>query len=181
MTGGVRTSRTGRLRVLAEMSAMKPIVDPVNLPAWGQFAVYRGKEYPYSASSREAVWLRMDRADFDQFPADDVLEWGDPQSRGLGVLVPASTISRFFSRGMSARWFGEPVGFSVVDTETVEIYYDRDPRLAELMGLKGNQYDGFRAHVPFAELQDIEVIVTPHPVYDWWGTDFPDGPPAGAR
>lgn len=67
-----------------------------------------------------------------------------------------STISRFFSRGMSARWFGEPVGFSVVDTETAEIYYDRDPRLAELMGLKGNQYDGFRAHVPFVELQDIE-------------------------
>ena len=156
---------------------MKQTVDPVNLPAWGQFAVYRGKEYPYSVSSREAVWLRMDRADFDQFPADDVLKWGDPQSRGLGVRVPASTISRFFSRGMRARGFGEPVGFSVVDTETVEIYYDRDPRLAELMGLKGNQYDGFRAHVPFAELQDIEVIITPRSVYDWWGTDFPDGPP----
>ena len=103
MTGGVRPSRTGHLRVLAEMSAMKPIVDPVNLPASGQFAVYRGKEFSYIVSSRDAVWLEMDRADFDQFPADDVLEWGDPQSRGLGVRVPVSTISRFFSRGMSAR------------------------------------------------------------------------------
>ena len=160
---------------------MKPIVDLVNLPASGQFAVYRGNEFSYIVSSRDAVWLEMDRADFDQFPADDVLKWGDPQSRGLGVRVPASTISRFFSRGMRARWFGEPVDFSVVDTETVEIYYYRDPRLAELMGWKGNQYDGFLAHVPFAELQDIEVIITPRSVYDWWGTDFPDGPPEGAR
>lgn len=149
----------------------------LNLPPVNQFAVYRDREFPYGVVSPDVVWLEMDRADYLSFPRDDLIKKTSAESSRLGVDVPKRVISRFFSRELRARWFGEPVSFFGLDEETVEIYYDRNPRLAELMGLKGNQYDGFRAHVPFAELQDIEVIITPRSVYDWWGTDFPDGPP----
>lgn len=144
---------------------------PVELPSSGVFAVYRGREYSFIVVDKDAVWLEMDRADYQSFPHEDVLEWRDPAAPTLGVVVPARVVSRFFSRGMRARWFGEPVSFWVVDEESVEIHYDRDPRLAELMGLKGNQYDGFKAVVPFSELTDVEVVVTERSVYGWYGLD----------
>jgi hypothetical protein len=146
------------------------------LRSWGQFAVVGGREFPYIVQSHpphqaaDAILLLLDPQEVALFAPEKVTQSGGRYS----VRVPVRDVARFFSRGHTARWYGEEVGVVVVDDQHVRVVYDRDPRLAELMGLEGNQYDGFTAVVPVSELTELVEVVTPHGVGDWYGYD-PDG------
>lgn len=151
---------------------------PGDLRPRGQFAVYEGREFPFSSGPTDGqepprvVYLHMQGSELASFPPGDVVEMSRPDVPRPNVGVPMARVARFYTRGHLARWFGEDVGvMEVIDEDRVRIMYDRDPRLAELMGMVGSQYDGYWADVPFTELDDVQEVVRPIMVYGWPGYD----------
>ena len=148
---------------------MSEQVDPVQLPAVGAFAIVAGHEYAATRTIGEAVTnLYMDREDWAVFRSPAEVSRSAPDARLLYVVVSDGAVDRYFVRRLRATWYGEDVDVEPVDTATARILYDRDPGLAKMMGMKGDQYSGFTAEVPYSELSDVRVIERDFPVHRTW-------------
>lgn len=124
-----------------------------------------GREYPAVAHMGEPVYsLSMDRADWEAFSSSAEVSRSSPDAPCLVVRVRKDAVSRRFSRRWLASWFGEEVDVVPIDPETAHITYDRDPGLAKMMGMVGDQYNGFTADVPFEELSEIRVVERDFPI-----------------
>ncbi|WP_225752714.1 hypothetical protein [Actinotalea sp. Marseille-Q4924] len=145
---------------------MTPELSPAALPPSGWFAVVDGTEYRarFGTDHEHGYLLQMDRADWEVFRSAAEIRRSPAEARNLWVKVAPDAVERYFSRRLAATWFGEPVRFEVIDPDTVRVHYDRDPRLAQLMGMQGSQHEGFTADVPFTELADVRVIESDEPV-----------------
>lgn len=134
-------------------------VDPLQLPPTGQFAVFEGREYRATRTIGESrITLYMDREDWQRFSSPAEVSRSAPDSGRLYVHVHPDSVSRMFARVWLATWYGEEVVVDAIDTETARISYDRDPSLATMMGMKGDQYSGFTAEVPYSELSELRVV-----------------------
>lgn len=135
-------------------------VSPAALPPSGWFAVVDGTQYRarFGTDDEHGYLLQMDRADWEAFRSPAEIRRSPAEARTLWVKVAPGAVQRYFSRRLAATWYGEPVFFEVIDPDTVRVHYDRDPRLAQLMGMQGSQYEGFTADVPFTELVDVRVV-----------------------
>jgi len=97
------------------------------------------------------------REEWLSFASPSVLERKEWEGGPFLVKMPRSSLERLFTRVVFATWFGEEVVVHSWDAENVEILYDRDPSLAEAMGMTGSQYEGFRKVGPFEELENVRV------------------------
>ena len=141
----------------------------MQLPAVGAFAIVAGHEYAATRTIGEAVTnLYMDREDWAVFRSPAEVGRSAPDARLLYVVVSDGAVDRYFVRRLRATWYGEDVDVEPVDTATARILYDRDPDLATMMGMTGDQYNGFTAQVPYSELSDIRVIERDFPVHRTW-------------
>lgn len=131
-----------------------------SLPRLGRVAVFDGVEYRASQTiGSRRVTLYMDRHDWDGFASTDEVGQSDANGAMLWVDVPRDRVERLFTRRAMARWFDIEVHVSgPLDTESVLVWYGGDPMRAQARGMKGSQYDGWRAVVPFAEFSSVRIV-----------------------
>lgn len=149
---------------------MTSSVDPLHLPPTGQFAIVEGREYRAVGVMRQPmVTLYMDKVDWQEFRSPAEVSRSAPDAPRICVTVHEDAVTRLFTRVWLATWYGEEVVVDPIDTETARISYDRDPSLAKMMGMKGDQYSGFTAEVPYSELSDFRVVEHDTPIPGPWG------------
>lgn len=128
------------------------------------FYEYRGERYELHSGGKDYARVTVDGAPTpERFP--EALEFGtDPRSPW--VMLPRSVFDVGYRQTVRGRWHGAPVSVvSVVrrgpDRGLITVIYDgADPSEAETAGFSGNQYMGWEAVVPAAEIEDITVETT---------------------
>lgn len=123
------------------------------LPTPGLFAVCESTTYEVAGTGADWLMLRLP-VEGDHVPAH-IDEGEDRQGRRL-VKVPKSSLERYFDVAVAVEWRGEQVGLGRVEGDQAEIHSD-SPAVAERLGLRGDQYNGFRATVPAEELTVVDI------------------------
>ena len=122
------------------------------LPTPGLFAVHGSTTYEVAGTAAE--WLMLLVADGAPVP-EHVGEGEDRQGRAW-VKVPKAALARYFEVRVRVEWQGEELGLGRVEGDRAEVHTD-DPRVADRLGLEGDQYNGFSRHVPVDELGVVDV------------------------
>jgi hypothetical protein len=125
----------------------------MTLPDRGTFAVRGGVTYEVASAAADAVTLRVPG---DPGPLADQLEGGIRRDGDRWARVRKSSLERYFTRHVTVLWQGEEFGLGRTTGDQAEIH-GSSPAVADRLGLEGDQYNGFRATVPVAELSVVDV------------------------
>ncbi|MFC7359956.1 hypothetical protein [Nocardioides astragali] len=125
----------------------------MSLPQRGTFAVVGSTTYEVTTVAHDAVTLRVPR-DAGRLPSH--LESGVRRDGDSWAKVRKSDLERYFAVSVTVEWQGERFDLGRVTGDRAEIHSDSPP-VADRLGLEGDQYNGFRATVPVAELTVVDV------------------------
>lgn len=123
------------------------------LPTPGLFAVCESTTYEVAGTGADWLMLRLP-AEGDPVPAH--IDEGEDRQGRRWVKVPKSSLERYFDVAVAVEWRGEQVGLGQVEGDQAEIHSD-SPTVADRLGLRGDQYNGFRATVPADELTVVDI------------------------
>lgn len=120
----------------------------------GQYATYHGTEYQVAGYGRDDdgdsyVDLLIDAAKRDDF--DDVAPWVNGE---LVARVPKSALDRYEKVETKGTYAGQKVVL-YGGNDIVPCTFVGDPQWADEHGFTGSQHDGWRGHVPLAEISAI--------------------------
>jgi hypothetical protein len=124
----------------------------MSLPTPGLFAVCGSTTYEVAGTAADWLMLRTDGG----VPVPDHVGEGEDRQGRPWVKVPKAAITRYFDVTVTVAWQGEQLRLGRVVGDVAEVQGD-DPRVADRLGLDGDQYNGFRADVPADELTVVDV------------------------
>jgi hypothetical protein len=125
----------------------------MGLPTPGTFAVCGSTTYPVAATG--ADWLNLRLPDDGGHVPPHIGRGQDRQGR-TWVKVPKSALERYYKVVVTVSWQGEEFGLVSLSGDRAEIL-GGSPAVAARLGLEGDQYNGFSAKVPVAELTVVDV------------------------
>lgn len=125
----------------------------MTLPTPGLHAVCDAVTHEVAGTG--ADWLMLRVPEGVRVAPPHLGEGEDRQGRRW-VKVSKTRVERYFDVSVTVAWQGEEFGLGRVVGDTAEIH-GSSPAVADRLGLEGDQYNGFRATVPVAELSVVDV------------------------
>lgn len=125
----------------------------MTLPERGTFVVRDAVTYEVASASADTVTVRLP---VDSGPLPGELDGGTRPDGDRWARVEKSSLERYFARRVTVLWRAEEFDLGRIAGDTAEIHGD-SPTVAAKLGLEGDQYNGFRATVPVAELTVVDV------------------------